>query len=107
MMYAKDCLQESLAYSNTSINQAVFSPSALGLMYPADEIPITTGEECLDRLKAEAARNIQLDRIGTTDVCRLSPLGDNFSTIVAAAIKKASVQGVILHARILGVEGSL
>ena len=50
---ADSYLEVALRYAHTPVKQAVISPSALSLMYPADEIPGYTREQFIDDLLRE------------------------------------------------------
>ncbi len=53
MRYADSYLDVALRYSHLPVKQAVISPSALSLMYPAGEIPGYSREQFLDDLISE------------------------------------------------------
>jgi 5-methyltetrahydropteroyltriglutamate--homocysteine methyltransferase len=51
--YADRFLEEAQCYATVPVKQAVISPSALSLMYPADEIPGYTREQFIEDLLRE------------------------------------------------------
>ncbi|HEX7186252.1 MAG TPA: 5-methyltetrahydropteroyltriglutamate--homocysteine methyltransferase [Thermoanaerobaculia bacterium] len=51
--HADDYLDEALRYARVPVKQAVISPSALSLMYPADEVPGYSREEFIQDLLHE------------------------------------------------------
>jgi len=51
--YADDYLDVALRYAHRPVKQAVISPSALSLMYPADPLPGYSREEFIDELLRE------------------------------------------------------
>lgn len=57
--YADSYLDVALRYANRKLKQAVISPSALSLMYPADEIPGYSREEFIDDLLSEHETEIR------------------------------------------------
>src|SRR5262245_15840153 len=57
--YADAFLAEAQRYATTPVKQAVISPSALSLMYPASSIPGYTREEFLDDLLGEHEHEIR------------------------------------------------
>ena len=70
--YADSYLDAAMRYAHMPVKQAVISPSALSLMYPADEIPGYSREEFIDDLLLEheteirrclqrGAHNVQID----------------------------------------------
>ena len=75
----------------------------VGVIDPIDA-RVETPEEVRDRV-LEAAEQIPLDRLGTTDDCGFSPFGDDTSTARMTAFRKirARVLGTALAADALGV----
>jgi 5-methyltetrahydropteroyltriglutamate--homocysteine methyltransferase len=64
MRYAYSYLDVALRYAHRPLKQAVISPSALSLMYPADEIPGYSRDEFIEDLLSEHEKEIRgcLDR---------------------------------------------
>jgi 5-methyltetrahydropteroyltriglutamate--homocysteine methyltransferase len=62
--YAYSYLDVALRYAHRPLKQAVISPSALSLMYPADEIPGYSRDEFIEDLLSEHEKEIRgcLDR---------------------------------------------
>jgi len=58
--YADSYLDAALRYARVPVKQAVISPSALSLMYPADEIPGYSREEFIHDLLHEHETDSQL-----------------------------------------------
>lgn len=57
--YADSYLDVALRYANCKLKQAVISPSALSLMYPAEEIPGYSRDEFIDDLLSEHETEIR------------------------------------------------
>jgi 5-methyltetrahydropteroyltriglutamate--homocysteine methyltransferase len=57
--YADDYLDVSLRYAHVPVKQAIISPSALSLMYPADEIPGYPREQFIQDLLREHETEIR------------------------------------------------
>ena len=57
--YADSYLDMAMRYAHLPVKQAVISPSALSLMYPADEIPGYSREEFIDDLLREHETEIR------------------------------------------------
>lgn len=57
--YAYSYLDVALRYAHRPLKQAVISPSALSLMYPADEIPGYSRDEFIEDLLSEHEREIR------------------------------------------------
>jgi 5-methyltetrahydropteroyltriglutamate--homocysteine methyltransferase len=57
--YADTYLDVALRYANRPLKQAVISPSALSLMYPANEIPGYSRDEFIDDLLGEHEKEIR------------------------------------------------
>jgi 5-methyltetrahydropteroyltriglutamate--homocysteine methyltransferase len=58
--YADSYLDVALRYAHRPLKQAVISPSALSLMYPADEIPGYSRDEFIHDLLSEHEKEIRL-----------------------------------------------
>src|SRR5678815_546224 len=58
-VYADQYLDVAMRYANTPVKQAVISPSALSLMYPAEGIPGYSREEFIDDLLREHETEIR------------------------------------------------
>jgi hypothetical protein len=112
--YADSYLEFANRYAHRPLKQAVISPSALSLMYPADGIPGYTREQFIDDLLSEhevcdrileAADYIPVEQLGTTDDCGFSPFSDDISTSRDTAFAKirARVAGTAMAAEALGV----
>jgi 5-methyltetrahydropteroyltriglutamate--homocysteine methyltransferase len=57
--YADEYLDVALRYARVAVKQAVISPSALSLMYPAEDIPGYSREEFIDDLLREHEAEIR------------------------------------------------
>lgn len=57
--YAYDYLDVALKYAHRPVKQAVISPSALGLMYPADPIPGYARDEFIEDLLSEHEKEVR------------------------------------------------
>jgi 5-methyltetrahydropteroyltriglutamate--homocysteine methyltransferase len=57
--YADSYLDLLMRYTHVPVKQAVISPSALSLMYPADELPGYTRQQFIDDLLLECATEIR------------------------------------------------
>ena len=57
--YADTYLEVAQRYAHVPVKQAVISPSALSLMYPADEIPNYTRDQFIDDLLSEHEHEIR------------------------------------------------
>src|SRR4030088_2951843 len=58
--YADSYLEVALRYAHRPLKQAVISPSALSLMYPADEIPGYSRDRFIEDLLVEHEKEIRL-----------------------------------------------
>src|SRR6202046_1208272 len=58
-VYADRYLEAARGYTKLPVKQAVISPSALSLMYPAEEIPGYSRQEFIDDLLAEHEKEIR------------------------------------------------
>jgi len=67
--YADSYLEVAQRYARTPLKQAVISPSALSLMYPAEEIPGYTREQFLQDLLAE--HEIEIRRCLQQGACKV------------------------------------
>ena len=57
--YAFSCLERAKKYAHRPLKQAVISPSALSLLYPAEGLPGYPREQFLEELLAEATADIR------------------------------------------------
>lgn len=84
--YADEYLEVALRYAHVPVKQAVISPSALSLMYPADQIPGYSREQFLDDLLCEheaevrsclklGAHKVQIDFTEGRLAVKLDPSG--------------------------------
>lgn len=91
--YADTYLDVALKYAHRPLKQAVISPSALSLMYPADEIPGYSRDEFIDdllsehekeirRCLAKGASRIQIDFTEARLAMKLDPSGEMLGTFV-------------------------
>jgi 5-methyltetrahydropteroyltriglutamate--homocysteine methyltransferase len=53
LMYGYDFLDRAMKYAHVPVKQAVISPSALSLMYPAENLPEHSREEFIEDLLRE------------------------------------------------------
>ena len=85
--YADSYLDVALKYAHRPVKQAVISPSALSLMYPADEIPGYPREQFIDDLLREhetevrsclrkGAHNVQIDFTEARLAVKIDPSGE-------------------------------
>jgi hypothetical protein len=108
-------LEVALKYAHRPVKHAVISPSALSLMYPANEIPGYPREQFIDELLSEhetevrnclrkGAHEVQIDFTETCDDCGFSPFCDDMTTSRETAFEKirARVAGTALAAETLG-----
>jgi 5-methyltetrahydropteroyltriglutamate--homocysteine methyltransferase len=58
-MYGYDFLDLAMKYTHVPVKQAVISPSALSLMYPAKNLPGYSREEFIEDLLGEHEREIR------------------------------------------------
>jgi 5-methyltetrahydropteroyltriglutamate--homocysteine methyltransferase len=58
-MYGYDFLERAMKYAHVPIKQAVISPSALSLMYPAENIPGYSRQEFIEDLLGEHEKEIR------------------------------------------------
>jgi 5-methyltetrahydropteroyltriglutamate--homocysteine methyltransferase len=91
--YADSYLDVALKYAHRPLKQAVISPSALSLMYPADEIPGYSRDHFIDDLLTEheteirrclqkGASKIQIDFTEARFAMKIDPSGHLLSTFV-------------------------
>ncbi len=91
--YAYNYLDIALKYANRPLKQAVISPSALSLMYPADEIPGYPRDEFIEDLLSEhekeirgcltrGAAKVQIDFTEARLAMKLDPSGELLATFV-------------------------
>jgi 5-methyltetrahydropteroyltriglutamate--homocysteine methyltransferase len=91
--YAYQYLDVALKYAHRPLKQAVISPSALSLMYPADEIPGYSRDEFIEDLLSEhekevrgclarGAARVQIDFTEARFAMKLDPTGHLLSTFI-------------------------
>jgi 5-methyltetrahydropteroyltriglutamate--homocysteine methyltransferase len=91
--YAYDFLDVALKYAHRPVKQAVISPSALGLMYPADPIPGYSRDEFIEDLLSEhekeirgcltkGAAKVQIDFTEARFAMKIDPSGELLGTFV-------------------------
>ena len=59
LMYGYEFLDRAMKYAHVPVKQAVISPSALSLMYPADNLPGYSREEFIEDLLCEHEKEIR------------------------------------------------
>src|SRR6478735_12377866 len=59
LMYGYDFLDRAMKYAHVPVKQAVISPSALSLMYPAENLPEYSREEFIEDLLREHEKEIR------------------------------------------------
>ncbi len=91
--YADSYLDIALKYAHRPLKQAVISPSALSLMYPANEIPeytrdqfvedlLTEHEKELRRCLTAGAAKVQIDFTEARLAMKIDPSGDLLGTFI-------------------------
>jgi 5-methyltetrahydropteroyltriglutamate--homocysteine methyltransferase len=91
--YAYSYLDVALRYAHRPLKQAVISPSALSLMYPADEIPGYSRDEFIEDLLSEhekeirgcldrGAARVQIDFTEARLAMKIDPSGDLLGAFV-------------------------
>jgi 5-methyltetrahydropteroyltriglutamate--homocysteine methyltransferase len=91
--YAYSYLDVALKYAHRPLKQAVISPSALSLMYPADAIPGYSRDEFIEDLLSEhekeirgclskGAAKVQIDFTEARFAMKLDPSGDLLSAFI-------------------------
>jgi 5-methyltetrahydropteroyltriglutamate--homocysteine methyltransferase len=91
--YAYEYLDVAVKYAHRPLKQAVISPSALSLMYPADAIPGYSRDEFIEDLLSEhekeirgclakGAAKIQIDFTEARLAMKLDPTGELLTTFV-------------------------
>jgi len=91
--YAYSYLDVALRYAHRPLKQAVISPSALSLMYPADEIPGYSRDEFIEDLLTEhekeirgclskGAAKVQIDFTEARLAMKIDPSGDLLGTFI-------------------------
>lgn len=91
--YADSYLDVALKYAHRPLKQAVISPSALSLMYPADEIPgysrdqfvedlLTEHEMEIRRCLTAGAARVQIDFTEGRLAMKIDPSGDLLGTFI-------------------------
>ena len=92
-VYADQYLTVAKSYARRPLKQAVISPSALSLMYPAEEIPGYTRQEFIDdllreheteirRCFAQGAHKVQIDFTEGRLAVKLDPTGNLLNSFV-------------------------
>ncbi len=91
--YADSYLDVALKYAHRPLKQAVISPSALSLMYPAEQIPGYSRDEFIEdllreheheirRCLAKGAYKVQIDFTEARLAMKIDPSGDLLGTFV-------------------------
>lgn len=91
--YADSYLDVALKYAHRPLKQAIISPSALSLMYPADEIPdysrdqfvedlLTEHEKEIRRCLTAGAAKVQIDFTEARLAMKIDPSGDLLGTFI-------------------------
>jgi len=91
--YAYSYLDVALRYAHRPLKQAVISPSALSLMYPADEIPGYSRDEFIEDLLCEhekeirgclsrGAAKVQIDFTEARFAMKIDPSGELLGTFI-------------------------
>ena len=91
--YADSYLDVAMRYANRKLKQAVISPSALSLMYPAEEIPGYTRDQFINDLVAEheteirrcfrkGAYKVQIDFTEARLAMKLDPSGTLLNSFI-------------------------
>jgi 5-methyltetrahydropteroyltriglutamate--homocysteine methyltransferase len=92
-LYADRYLEVAKRYAHRPLKQAVISPSALSLMYPADDIPGYTRQEFIDDLLREhemeirrcfekGAEKVQIDFTEGRFAVKIDPSGDLLNSFI-------------------------
>jgi 5-methyltetrahydropteroyltriglutamate--homocysteine methyltransferase len=92
-VYADRYLETARRYTQMPLKQAIISPSALSLMYPADEIPGYSRQEFIDDLLREheieirrcfekGAYNVQIDFTEGRLAVKLDPTGNLLNSFI-------------------------
>jgi 5-methyltetrahydropteroyltriglutamate--homocysteine methyltransferase len=92
-VYADRYLDAAKAYAHTPLKQAVISPSALSLMYPAEDIPDYSRQEFIDDLLREhemevrrcfekGAHKVQIDFTEGRLAVKLDPSGELLNSFI-------------------------
>jgi 5-methyltetrahydropteroyltriglutamate--homocysteine methyltransferase len=92
-VYADRYLDEAQRYAHRPLKQAVISPSALSLMYPAEDIPNYSRQEFIDDLLREhereirrcfekGAEKVQIDFTEGRLALKLDPTGDLLNSFI-------------------------
>jgi 5-methyltetrahydropteroyltriglutamate--homocysteine methyltransferase len=92
-VYADSYLEMAMRYTHLPIKQAVVSPSALSLMYPAEEIPGYSRAEFIDDLLCEhetevrtclgkGAHNVQIDFTEGRLAMKIDPTGGLLNSFI-------------------------
>jgi 5-methyltetrahydropteroyltriglutamate--homocysteine methyltransferase len=91
--YADAFLETAQRYAHVAVKQAVISPSALSLMYPAEGLPDYSREEFIDDLLAEhekevrrclekGAHNVQVDFTEARLAVKIDPSGNLLNSFI-------------------------
>ncbi|MFL5483721.1 MAG: cobalamin-independent methionine synthase II family protein [Gemmatimonadaceae bacterium] len=91
--YADSYLDVALKYAHRPLKQAVIAPSALSLMYPADDVPGYSRDEFIEDLLAEhekeirrclerGAAKVQIDFTEARFAMKLDPSGELLGTFI-------------------------
>jgi 5-methyltetrahydropteroyltriglutamate--homocysteine methyltransferase len=91
--YAYSYLDVAMRYAHRPLKQAVISPSALSLMYPADEIPGYSRDEFIEDLLSEhekeirgclarGAAKVQIDFTEARFAMKIDPTGELLGTFI-------------------------
>jgi 5-methyltetrahydropteroyltriglutamate--homocysteine methyltransferase len=91
--YADSYLDTAMRYAHLPVKQAVISPSALSLMYPADEIRAYPREQFIDDLLGEheteirrclqkGAHNVQIDFTEARLAMKIDPSGNLLNSFI-------------------------
>ena len=111
--YADSYLDVAQRYAHVPVKQAVISPSALSLMYPADEIPGYSREQFIDDLLREhetevrrclqkGAHKVQIDFTEGRLAMKIDPSGDllhSFIDLNNLALSRFSAEDRAAHRR--------
>jgi 5-methyltetrahydropteroyltriglutamate--homocysteine methyltransferase len=91
--YADKFLEQALRYSTVPVKQAVISPSALSLMYPADALPNYSREQFIEdlvnehvtevrRCLAAGAHSVQIDFTEARLAIKIDPTGGLLASFI-------------------------
>jgi 5-methyltetrahydropteroyltriglutamate--homocysteine methyltransferase len=116
--YADHYLDVAMRYAHAPVKQAVISPSALSLMYPAGSIAGYSREQFIDDLLREheteirrclnkGAHKVQVDFTEGRLAVKIDPCGhllNSFIDLNNLALSRARVHGTALAANLLGAQ---